>query len=316
MKVLITGGSGFLGSHLADRLLAEGNEVLVLDNYETGRRDNLSEQKGLTVVEGSITDRHQVDKAFKDFSPDVVAHAACSYKDGEAWEHDTMSNVMGTVNIVRASHQAGVGRFIYFQTGLSYGIHPSEQPITLGHPQPGESSYAITKTAGEQFVALSGLDHVSFRLANIYGPRNISGPAPTFYSRLDEGKPCFVVDSRRDQTYVDDLIDLLMMGVKGTGSGAYHVGSGSDRPVKDMFDLIVEAMGIELDYEVEIRPRPEDDAATLFLDPTRTTEDFGWKPTTPMEEGIPKTVEWYRNNEIGETYTHLKAEELTVKEKA
>jgi len=314
MKVLITGGSGFLGSHLADRLLAEGNEVLVLDNYETGRRDNLTEQKGLTIVEGTIADRDQVDAAFKDFGPEVVAHAACSYKDGDAWEHDVMTNAMGTVNVVRASQDAGVGRLIYFQTGLSYGIN-AQVPTPLDHPQPGESSYAITKTTGEQYIAMSGLDYVSFRLANIYGPRLQAGPMATFYKRLKEGQPCFVVDARRDQTWVDDLIDVLMMGIGGTGSGSYNISSGSDRPVKDMFDLIVEAMGIELDYEVEVRPRPEDDAPTLLLEPTRTTEDFGWKPTTPMEEGIPKTVAWYEEHGIGdETYTHLKAEELKVRD--
>jgi UDP-glucose 4-epimerase len=314
MKVLITGGAGFLGSHLADRLLAEGNEVLAFDNFETGYRDNLAEQDGLEIVEGTVADRDQVDAAFKGFDPDVVAHAAVSYKDPDAWEEDVLVNALGTVNVLRASKEADVGRFIYFQTGLSYGIHPREQPITLEHAQPGESSYAIAKTAGEQYVALSGIDYVTFRIANIYGPRNRSGPAPTFYSRLSEGQPCFVVDSRRDQMYVDDMIDLLMMAAGGTGHGPYHVGSGEDRPVKDMFDLIVEAMGIELDYEVEIRPRPEDDAATLLLDPSRTIEDFGWRPTTPMEEGIPKTVAWYRENEVGPTYTHLKAEELKVKD--
>ena len=313
MKVLITGGSGFLGSHLADRLLGEHNEVLVLDNYETGRRENLSGQNGLTVVEGTITDRDQLDSVFGDFKPDVVAHAATSYKDGEAWEHDVMTNAMGTVNVVRASQANDVDRFIYFQTGLSYGIK-AKTPTPLDHPQPGESSYAITKTTGENFIELSGIDYVSFRLANIYGPRVMAGPMATFYKRLSEGQPCFVVDARRDQTYVDDLIDLLMMGVGGTGSGPYNVSSGSDRPVKDMFDLIVDAMGIELDYEVEVRPRPEDDAPTLLLDPSETIEDFGWKPTTQMEEGIPKTVEWYRENGVGETYTHLKAEELKVRD--
>jgi UDP-glucose 4-epimerase len=313
MRVLITGGSGFLGSHLADRLLSGGNEVLVIDNYETGRRENLTPQDGLTIVEGSITERGQLDEAFGSFRPEVVAHAACSYKDGEAWEHDVMTNAMGTVNVLRASQEADVGRLIYFQTGLSYGID-AQVPTPLDHPQPGESSYAITKTTGEQYIALSGIDYVTFRLANIYGPRVMAGPMATFYKRLSEGKPCFVVEARRDQTYVDDLIDLLMMGVEGTGSGPYNVSSGSDRPVKDMFDLIVEAMGIELDYEVEVRPRPEDDAPTLLLDPTKTIEDFGWKPATPMEEGIPKTVEWYRENGVGETYTHLKAEELKVRE--
>ena len=313
MKVLITGGAGFLGSHLADRLLAERNDVLVLDNYETGRRENLAEHGKLTVVEGTIADRAQVDELFKDFGPDVVAHAACSYADGDAWEHDVETNALGTVNVVRASLEADVDRVIYFQTGLAYGINPSEQPVTLDHPQPGESSYAITKTTGEAYVAMSGLDYVSFRLANIYGPRNISGPPPTFYKRLSEGDPVFVVDSRRDYTYVDELIDLLMMAVNGTGSGPYNVGSGKDRPIKDLFDVIVDAMGIELDEEVEVRPRPADDAPTLLLDPSKTEEDFGWSQQIQLEEGIPKTIGWYREHGVGETYTHLKADELKVK---
>ncbi|MBA2546428.1 MAG: NAD-dependent epimerase/dehydratase family protein [Solirubrobacterales bacterium] len=313
MKVLITGGSGFLGSHLAERLLAEDNEVLVFDNYETGRRENLDpETKGLTIVEGDIVDREALDEAFSSFKPDTVAHAATTYKDGEAWEHDVMNNTMGTVNVLRASTEADINRFLYFQTGLSYGID-AEIPTPLDHPQPGESSYAITKTAGENFIDLSGLDYVTFRLANIYGPRVMAGPMATFYKRLDEGLPCFVVDARRDQMYVSDLIDLLMQGLGGTGSGPYNVSSGGDRPVKDMFDLIVDAMGVELDYEVEVKPRPADDAPTLLLDAEKTYEDFDWKPSIPMEEGIPVTVEWYRENGVGETYTHLKSEELKVK---
>jgi len=313
-KVLITGGAGFLGSHLTDKLLDEGDEVLVFDNFDTGYRENLTEQDGLTIVEGTITDRDQVDAVFKDFNPDVVAHAAASYKDPDAWEEDVDVNAHGTLNVLRASEETDVDRIIYFQTGLSYGIHADQVPIPLDHAQRADSSYAITKTTGEHYVELSGLDYVTFRIANIYGPRNRSGPAPTFYSRLSNGQQCFVVNSRRDQMYVEDMIDLFVMAVKGKGHGAYHVSSGEDRPVKDMFDLIVEAMGVELDEDVEVRPRPDDDAETMLLDPSRTIEDFGWKPTTTMEEGIPKTVEWYENNEVGPTYTHLKSEELKVKE--
>ena len=188
MKVLVTGGAGFLGSHLTDRLLAEGNEVLVLDNFETGRLENLAPHENLTLAEGTIADRAQVDDAFQKLDPDVVAHAACSYKDGDAWEHDVETNVLGTVNVIRGAKAADVGRFVYFQTGLAYGINPREQPVSLDHPQPGESSYAITKTAGEAFVAMSGMDWVSFRLANIYGPRNISGPPPDVLQAPQRGR--------------------------------------------------------------------------------------------------------------------------------
>ena len=158
MKVLITGGAGFIGSHLTDRLLARSDEVMVIDNYATGRRDNLPESApGLHVVEGDIADGALVGEVFADFGPEVVVHAAASYKDPEDWATDAATNVVGTANVVKASRNAGVRRLIYLQTALCYGLHPLEQPITLDHPlRPGASSYAISKTAGEQYVALSG----------------------------------------------------------------------------------------------------------------------------------------------------------------
>ena len=163
MKVLITGGAGFIGSTLADRLLEQGDEVVVIDNYATGRRDNLAENPKLSVVSGSIADEDAVAKVFaENGDPDVVVHAAAAYKDPDAWTEDALTNVVGTANVVRASERAGVSRFIYFQTALCYGLRPLEQPITLSHPiRPEGSSYAISKTAGEQYIALSSLDWIS-----------------------------------------------------------------------------------------------------------------------------------------------------------
>jgi UDP-glucose 4-epimerase len=194
MKVLITGGSGFIGSHITDRLVARGDDVWVIDNYATGRRDNLTPHQNLRIIEGTIADGELVQNAFESFKPDQVIHAAASYKDPNNWVEDSRTNVVGTTNIVQASQQHGIKRLIYFQTALCYGLHPIEQPITLNHPvRPEGSSYAISKTAGEHYISLSGLDFVSFRLANAYGPRNLSGPLPTFYYRLTNGKKCFVM---------------------------------------------------------------------------------------------------------------------------
>ena len=315
MKVLITGGGGFIGSHLAERLLAEGHQVLAIDTFSTGRRRNLDEieSEGLTLVEGSIAEREVLDKTFADFGPDTIAHAAASYKDPDAWAEDARTNALGTANVVTAARDAGVGRIVYFQTALCYGTRPLEQPITLEHPIRPDSSYAISKTAGEQYIELSGIPFVSLRLANVYGPRNLSGPPPTFYQRLSEGKPCFVVDSRRDFIFVDDLIEVVVAALGGTGEGHYHVSTGSDYAIKEMFDAVVEAMGIELEQEVEVRPRPPDDAPSILLDPSRTESDFGWKTRVPFHEGIAKAVAWYREHPVGETYTHLKEEELKVK---
>ena len=314
MKVLITGGGGFIGSHLADRLVADGHEVLAIDTFATGRRDNLSEGDGVTLVEGSIADRDALDRAMADFKPEVIAHAAASYKDPEAWTEDARTNALGTANVVEAAKAGGVERIVYFQTALCYGTQPLENPISLEHPIRPDSSYAISKTAGEQYIQLSGIPYVSLRLANVYGPRNLSGPLPTFYQRLSEDKPCFVMDTRRDFVYVDDLLAVVLAALGGTGDGVYHVSSGSDKSIKELFDAVVEAMGIELEEEVEVRPRPEEDAPSILLDPARTEKDFDWKAQVPLADGVAEAIAWYREHGVGATYTHLKAEELKVPE--
>lgn len=313
MRVLITGGAGFIGSHLADRLMGRSDEVLVIDNYATGRRDNLPESApGLTVVEGDVADGRLMAETFERFAPEAVVHAAASYKDPEDWATDAATNVVGTANVVRVAETAGVKQFIYLQTALCYGLHPLEQPITLDHPiLPGASSYAISKTAGEQYVALSQLRWQSFRLANAYGPRNLSGPLPTFYSRLTAGKPCFVMDTRRDFVYVTDLIDLLVKAIDGEGgTGAYHVSSGGDYSIQELFEDTVAALGITLDQPVEVRPRGADDAYTILLDPSRTQADFGWQAGVSLAQGVREAIEYYQRFGITDTYTHLKLEQL------
>jgi UDP-glucose 4-epimerase len=307
-NVLITGGAGFIGSHLTDRLLERGDRVLVIDNFQTSRRDTLQAHDELTLVEDTIADASLVEQVFSEFEPHVVVHAAASYKDPEAWAEDSRTNAVGTANVVRAAQVAGVSRLVYFQTALCYGLHPHEQPITLSHPlDPKDSSYAISKTAGEWYVRLSGLDWISFRLANVYGPRNLSGPLPTFFQRLSEGKPCFVMDTRRDFVFVDDLVEVALKAVDGEGeSGVYHVSSGSDVSIKELFDATLKAMEIELDEEVEVRPRNPDDAPSILLDPSKTERDFGWAARTPLEQGVAKAVDYYREYGVGETFTHLK----------
>lgn len=308
MKVLITGGAGFIGSHLADRLLEQDNEVLVIDNYATGRRDNLVPRPDLKVIEGTIADKDLVWKAFEDFKPEQVVHAAASYKDPNNWTEDSLTNVVGTTNVVQAAQKLNIKRLIYFQTALCYGLHPMEQPITLEHPiHPEGSSYSISKTAGEHYISMSGLDFISFRLANAYGPRNLSGPLPTFYSRLTTGKKCFVMNTRRDFIYVSDLVDVVEKALKGGGQkGYYHISSGSDYAIKELYDATIEALGITDKEEVEVRERNPDDVFSILLDPSKTNKDFEWKITTPLMDGVARAIEYYKKFGISETYTHLK----------
>lgn len=117
MRILITGGGGFIGSHLADRLLDRGDEVCVIDNFATGRRDNLVSHPGLTLVEGTIADQALVDRTFDAFEPDQVVHAAAAYKDPTDWTEDVRTNVLGTCHIVTATRRVGAKRLVYFQTG-------------------------------------------------------------------------------------------------------------------------------------------------------------------------------------------------------
>jgi UDP-glucose 4-epimerase len=312
VNVLLTGGAGFIGSHITDRLLERGERVLVIDNFATARHDSLpGGDSGLELVDGTIADTELVGRIFDDFRPDVVVHAAASYKDPADWEEDARTNVLGTANVVRSAEASDVKRVVYFQTALCYGLHPQEQPITLAHPlDPGASSYAISKTAGEHYLRLSGLDWISFRLANVYGPRNVSGPLPTFFQRLSEGKSVFVMDTRRDFVFVDDLLAVVMKAIDGGGdSGVYHVSSGSDVSIKELFDATVKAMGIELEGDVEVRPRGPDDAPSILLDPSKTERDFDWRAQTPLEDGVAQAVAYYRQHGVSETYTHLQSVE-------
>lgn len=204
MNILITGGAGFIGSHLANVLVGD-DDVTVIDDMTTGNPKNLNER--VTLIEGSITNSGKLENAFARSKPDVVIHAAASYKDPEDWKRDALTNVVGTAMVCKMAKEYKVKRLIYFQTTLCYGLQPTEQPITINYPlKPEKSTYAITKTAGENIISMSGLDFISFRLANIFGPRNLSGPIPTFYSRLTAKKPCFVVDTRRDFVFIEDLV--------------------------------------------------------------------------------------------------------------
>lgn len=307
MNVLVTGGAGCVGSHVVEHLLAKGDKVLVIDNLATGRASNLPKHNNLEFVEGTIADRDLVTKVFTAFQPEVVVHAAAAYKDPNNWVEDTVTNALGTANVVQAAKAQNVKRFVYFQTALCYGTKPIEQPISLNHPIRPDCSYAISKTAGEQYIFMSGLDAVSFRLANVVGPRNLSGPLPTFYMRLTQNKPLFVMDTRRDFVFVQDLCEVVLKAVAGEGkSGAYHVSSGRDFSIKELFDAVCDELGMQDRKNIEIRPRGPDDAYTILLDPSLTQSTFNWKTRTSLAEIVKQAVAWYKLNPIDQTFTHLK----------
>jgi UDP-glucose 4-epimerase len=300
VRVLITGIAGFIGSHLADRLLADGHEVVGIDNLTTGRPDNVPD--GANFVLGHIAQGFPLERAYSYAKPDVVYHCAANYKDPAQWQEDTATNVLGTCEVLKLALRHDVRRIVYFQTSLCYGLHPDETPIPLSHPLRPSNSYAISKTAGEQYIAMSGLEFVSLRLANIYGPRNLSGPIPTFYKRLAAGQPCTVVDTRRDFVYIDDLIRVAAAAADST-PGIYHVASGRDYTIRELYDAVADAMGATAE-PAEI-PRMDDDAPSLLHHAAATRREFGWKPVWKLADGVAEAVAWYEQHGVGDTYTHL-----------
>jgi UDP-glucose 4-epimerase len=314
MRIFVTGGSGQVGSTVVDMLLERGDAVMSVDNFATGRRDNLRSHLNLKQIEDSIVDGALVDRLFGEFKPDVVVHTAASYKDPDDWETDALVNAVGTANIAKACKTHKVGRLIYFQTALCYGTKPVQQPIRLDHPiNPANSSYAISKTAGEHYVQFSGVDWVTFRLANVIGPRNVSGPLPIFYGRLAKGQKCFVTPARRDFCYAGDLARVVVRAVEGKGGGTYHFSSGKDVAIKDLYDAVVRAMKLNAYPEPEMKPLGPDDAPSILLDPSRTFSDFGEIEFTPLDEIARRSVERWQEDGVVGGYTHLREARAEVR---
>lgn len=293
MKVLITGGAGFIGSHLADALIEEGHTVTGVDDLSTGRLDNFPD--------GGLLELFDIREHLPQDDWDVIFHCAASYKDRSDWERDASVNVDGTINVIREAQRTGA-KLIYFQTSLCYGPNP-ESPVTIDAPLNPKGSYAVSKTAGESYIRDSGVNFVSLRLANIYGPRNLSGPPPAFFQRLSEDKPCTVVDSRRDFVFIDDLVDVAMRAM-ARGRGLYHVSSGRDIAIADIYQAVARAMKLT-PPEAAAVPRGPDDVATLLLDPEETYLELGWRARTPLVAGIHEAVRWYEAHGVTETFTHL-----------
>lgn len=307
MKVFVTGGCGQVGSHVAEMFLERGDTVVAIDNFATGRPEHLQKHAGLTFVEGSIADKDLIDSLIGDFKPDVLVHTAASYKDPDDWYNDTLTNAVGGTNLIKAAKVNNVGRFIYFQTALCYGVKPLQSPIRLDHPKhPDNSSYAISKTVTEDYLTISGLDYVTFRLANVVGPRNVSGPLPIFFQRLSEGKKCFVTTARRDFVFVKDLARTVIKASDGAGHGAYHFSSGTDVAIKELYDAVVDAMQLNDYPEPEIRQLGPDDAPSILLDPSRTFNDFGQIEFTSLQDTVKAAVDYYRQYGVVGGYTHLK----------
>ena len=278
MRVLISGICGFIGSHLAEVFEASGHEVHGVDNLETGSLNNWP-----GVMELDIRDRGALYSIANVVKPELVVHCAASYKDPQKWHRDVDTNVTGTINAVLAAkyHKA---KLVYFQTAL-----------------PPVSSYAISKIAGEQYIRQSGVPHLIFRLANVYGPRNLSGPVPAFYKRLSVGEPCTVVQTTREMIYIADLLACVAEALERGLRGTYDVCSGVVTPIAGLYGEVASHFD-KVPLAEFVPPSPDDVQTQLSVERCIP----GWRPGISLEDGIAAAVDWYDEHGVAEAFTHLK----------
>ncbi|MGZ8753742.1 MAG: GDP-mannose 4,6-dehydratase [Acidimicrobiia bacterium] len=309
-RALVTGGAGFIGSHLSGRLIDEGWDVLVVDSLVSGHLDNLAEARSRGRIKF-----HQLDirdeefaRAVEQFVPDVVFHLAAQVSVTRSVADplfDASVNILGTINVLEAAGRAGVERVVFASSGGAiYGEHV-KLPAKESYAKHPGAPYGISKMVVEDYFrfyqANHGIDVVALGLSNVYGPRQdpfAEAGVVAIFTRLmlDRKRPVIYGDGMqtRDYLYVDDAVDAFVRAA-GTGGGPYfNVGTGRETTVIRIFRAIAEEVGFtELPVFSESR---QGEIARSVLDPASAFKALGWQPWTSLEEGVAMTVEWMRKN--------------------
>jgi UDP-glucose 4-epimerase len=297
VRALVTGGAGFIGSHVVDALVERGDEVVVLDNLATGRRENVN--PGATLVEGDI--RAAAGDTFDDARPEVCFHLAAQADVGTSVEQpdlDADVNVLGTVRVLEAARRHGTQLVFTSTGGAMYG--ECDRPAREDDPRRPLSPYGASKAAGEEYLAtwnrLHGTRHVSLRLANVFGPRQLAklegGVIAIFMDRLAAGEGVQIFgdgEQTRDFVYVGDVVRALLAAV-GRDGGVFNVGTGAETSVNDLWAACRGVAGANGGAE-HAPPRPGDLRRSV-LDPATAQRELGWRPEHDLESGLRATWAW------------------------
>lgn len=315
MRALVTGGAGFIGSTLVDRLLAEGHAVDAVDDLSTGSLANLAEAR---AGRGDTTDftfsrldirSDQVVDLIARRKPDVVYHLAAQADVRVSVARpafDAEVNIVGALKVLEGARLAGARKVVFASSGGTiYGtVDPDDLPVRESHPQRPESPYGVAKKAvGDYLFAYRQLHELEFSalaLANVYGPRQDphgeAGVVAIFAGRLLGGEPCTIFgdgEQTRDFVFVDDVVDAFVRGAERGGGLLMNIGTGAETSVNDLYAAMARQAGVS-QRPTYSPPRPGE-LARSSLDPGRAAIHLGWRPWTAIKDGCGATLDWFRS---------------------
>ena len=303
MKVLITGGAGFIGSHIVDRLIDEGHQVIVIDNLSRGSKENLNPRA--QFFQKDIRDKDII-HIFNKEKPEVVNHHAAQVNLRKSMEeplYDAEVNILGSINLLQCCIKSGVKKFIYSSSGGAIYGEPEELPVKENYEIKPISQYGITKHTIEHYLYLYSISHqlnyVILRYPNIYGPRQDprgeAGVVAIFIKHMLQGEqPTIFGDGSktRDYLYVSDVIEANMLTIEEGYGEIYNLGWGKEVTDYQIFQTVRDAIGCSIQPIYGEKRKGEIDR--ISLDSSKIKGELGWKPKVSLEEGVAMTVEYWR----------------------
>jgi UDP-glucose 4-epimerase len=305
VKILVTGGAGFVGSHVAERYLSAGWKVAVVDNLSSGRRDNVPE--GAAFYELDVRDMEFAEVVAAE-RPDVISHHAAQMDvristTEPAFDADV--NIVGSIKIVEAALGAGVKKFLFASTGGAVYGEPEELPVTEETPARPISQYGCSKLAVERYLYLynvqRGLDYVALRYPNVYGPRQNphgeAGVTAIFALKMLDGEPCIIYGDgteSRDYVYIDDVVNAHVLAIDGDFNGVLCIGSSKETTVPEIFDELSALTGN--DVEPRREPLRPGEIHRICISGVKAKEILGWEPKVSFDDGLARLVEHIKRN--------------------
>jgi UDP-glucose 4-epimerase len=305
LRIIVTGGAGFIGSHVVDAYLAAGHDVLALDSlweHGGGRRVNVPERA--SFVHMDVRDPN-ITRIFTEFKPDIVNHHAAQHSvaiSSRDPKYDADVNIMGMLNVVENSIKAGVKKFIFASSGATFGT-PDRFPITEATPQRPTSPYGISKMVTEHYLrfyqAERGLDFTALRYGNVYGPRQDpngeAGVISIFIGKFLKNEGVRIDwdgDQTRDYIYVKDVAQLNLAALDKGSGGCYCIGTGIKTSVNDIYRALVKISGFPA--PVEHAPKRPGDARDAQFDSSLAKKELGWTAHTTLPEGMKETFDYFK----------------------